>query len=70
MIYKDWQLRLKNELDDLLEKIDKLSDFLCDYHHAIMVDELVRLQRQEAYMKLYADILRERWEAIHNETKS
>jgi len=62
---QDFQQRVVNEHNDLLEKLQKLVDFTTTkIFHGLDPAEQRRLMRQVTYMGLYAAVLQERIEAF------
>lgn len=61
---REWFDRVVEERDELQKKIDTLSEFLADKRKSRLMqpEELVSLQMQESYMKLYLAVLNERIE--------
>lgn len=59
-----WQDRVKEELDALQTKIDKLDEFFDteEFENELSEAEQVRLRYQSKVMQMYAEILEERIE--------
>ena len=60
--FEDWQLRLKAEREELLEKLEKLNAFVSDPNSKVNFTEWSQLQEQARVMRGYIDILTRRCE--------
>lgn len=60
--FEDWQLRLKAEREELLEKLEKLNAFVSDPNSKVNFTEWSQLQDQARAMRGYFDVLTRRCE--------
>ena len=71
MIEPEWYINIKNERDELADRLEKLDRFLMDHEEAGSdVDHIDLLYAQAEVMNVYLRILDRRiarWEAEHNE---
>lgn len=66
----EWYINIKNERDELADRLDKLDRFLMDNEKGEGVDHIDLLYAQAEVMNAYLRILDRRiacWEADHNE---
>lgn len=60
--FEDWQLRLKTEREELLEKLESLNAFVNNPYSKVNFTEWSQLQEQARVMRSYVDILTRRCE--------
>lgn len=60
--FEDWQLRLKAEREELLEKLEKLNAFVADPNSKMSSAEWNLLEDQARAMRGYVDVLTRRCE--------
>lgn len=68
MIEPEWYINIKNERDELADRLDKLDRFLMDNEKGEGVDHIDLLYAQAEVMNAYLRILDRRiacWEADH-----
>lgn len=60
--FEDWQLRIKAEREELLEKLEKLIAFIDDPNSKVSCAEWQQLQDQANAMRSYVSVLTRRCE--------
>lgn len=66
----EWYINIKNERDELADRLDRLDRFLMDNEEGEGVEHIDLLYAQAEVMNAYLRILDRRiacWEADHNE---